>query len=346
MSNNPEVRFSRDGDQFHYLWAARRCLRLLSPTDGLTAVTIEGASPREIENGGSVEAGEEQIDVGEYYGSETLREATRVRYIQLKHSTKNPTRLWPPGGLAKTIRGFAEKYRELQKGFTEGGFTTPVEFCFISNRPIRASFMEAIEDAAAGSTSRHPDTLRKLEEFTSLSGERLSAFCKILRLEGEVDGYWLQRADLGRETNGYLPGNDVDAPVQLKELVTRKALSESADNPYITKMDVLRVLGVGEDRIFPAPSRIESAQDAVPRSQEADLVAQIVNANTPVILHAEGGVGKSVLSQRIRLHLPEDSVAVVYDCFGNGEYRRPGSPRHRHKDALVQIANELAALAG
>ena len=115
MSNNPEVRFSRDGDQFPYLWAARRCLRLLSPTDGLTAVTIEGASPREIENGRAVEAGEEQIDVGEYYGSETLREATRVRYIQLKHSTKNPTRPWPPGGLAKTIRGFAEKYRELQK---------------------------------------------------------------------------------------------------------------------------------------------------------------------------------------------------------------------------------------
>ena len=344
MSNNLEVRPSRDGDQFHYLWAARRCLRLLSPTDGLNAITIEGASPREIENGGSVEAGEEQIDVAEYYGSEALSEATRVRYIQLKHSTKNPTRPWPPSGLEKTIRGFSERYQELQKCFVEGGFTTPIEFCFISNRPIRANFMEAVEDAAAGNTSRHPDTLEKLEEFTSLSGERLSAFCKVLRLEGEVDGYWLQRADLGRETNGYLPGNDVDAPVQLKDLVTRKALSESASNPHIMKMDILRVLGVQEDDIFPAPSRIESAQDAVPRSQETDLVAQIIGANTPVILHAEGGVGKSVLSQRLRLHLPEDSVAVVYDCFGNGEYRRPGSPRHRHKDALVQIANELASL--
>ena len=80
MSNNPVVRPSRDGDQFHYLWAARRCLRLLSPTDGLAAITIEGASPQEIQNGGPVEAGEEQIDVAEYYGSEALREATRVRY--------------------------------------------------------------------------------------------------------------------------------------------------------------------------------------------------------------------------------------------------------------------------
>ena len=344
MSNSPKVRFSRDGDQFHYLWAARRCLRLLSPTDGLAEITIEGSTPKGTQAGELVEAGEEQIDVAEYYGSEELREATLVRYVQLKHSTKNPTRPWPPSGLEKTIRGFAERYQELQKCFTEGGFTTPVEFCFISNRPISANFMEAVEDAAAGNTSRHPDALEKLEEFTSLSGEKLSTFCELLRLEGGLDGYWLQRADLGRETNGYLPGNDVDAPVQLKELVTRKALSESGDNPSITKMDVLRVLGVTEDDIFPAPCRIESAQDTIPRSQENDLVAQIVNADTLVILHAEGGVGKSVLSQRIRLHLPEDSVAVVYDCFGNGEYRRPASPRHRHKDALVQIANELAAL--
>ena len=344
MSNNLKVRFSRDGDQFHYLWAARRCLRLLSPPDGLTAITIEGSSPQETQTGDSIEAGEEQIDVGEYYGSEDIREATFVQYIQLKHSTQNPTEPWPPSGLEKTIRGFAQRYQELEQRFKEGGFTTPVEFCFVSNRPISTNLMEAVEDAASENTSRRPNILRRLEEFTSLSGERLSAFCKLLRLEGALDDYWLQRADLGRETNGYLPGNDVDAPVQLKELVTRKALSENKDDPSITKMDVLRVLGVTEENIFPAPSRIESAKDAVPRSQEAELVARIVNANTPVILHAEGGVGKSVLSQRIRLHLPEDSVAVVYDCFGNGEYRRRGSSRHRHKDALVQIANELAAL--
>ena len=344
MSNSNAVRFSRDGDQFHYLWAARRCLRLLSPTDDLVAVSIEGPSAQETQTGESVEAGEEQIDVGEYYGSEDIRKATLVRYIQLKHSTQNPTVAWPPSGLKKTIRGFSERYQELEKCFKEDDFTTRVEFCFVSNRPIGTSLMEAIEDAASGDTSRHPKILKNLEEFTSLSGERLSEFCKLLRLEGELDDYWLQRADLGRETNGYLPGNDVDAPVQLKELVTRKALSESAGNPSITKIDVLRALGTTEDDIFPAPSRIASAEDAIPRSQEAELVAQIVQASTPVILHAEGGVGKSVLSQRIRLHLPEDSVAVVYDCFGNGEYRRSGSPRHRHKDALVQIANELAAL--
>jgi hypothetical protein len=41
------VRPSRDGDQFHYHWAARRCLNLLLPGTELKAVTIEGASPSE-----------------------------------------------------------------------------------------------------------------------------------------------------------------------------------------------------------------------------------------------------------------------------------------------------------
>ena len=344
MNSNKKVRFSRDGDQFHYLWAARRCLRLLSPMSGLVAIAIEGASARETIHGEPIEAGEDQIDVGEYYGSEDVEKARLVRYIQLKHSTKNPTKPWPPSGLEKTIRGFSDRYQQLAKKFGSGALSGRVEFRFISNRPIDSSLMEMLEGVASGDTSRHPNILRKLEEFTSLKGGRLSAFCKLLKLEGEQNDYWLQRADLGRETNGYLPGTDVDAPVQLKELVTRKALSESASNPSITKMDVLRVLGATEDDIYPAPSRIAPAEDAIPRSQEADLIAKIVRSSAPVILHAEGGVGKSVLSQRIKLHLPEDSVAVVYDCFGNGEYRRPGSPRHRHKDVFVQIVNELAAL--
>jgi hypothetical protein len=33
----------------------------------------------------------------------------------------------------------------------------------------------------------------------------------------------------------------------------------------------------------------------------------------------------------------------LYDCFGNGQYRNASGYRHRHKDGLVQIANELAA---
>jgi len=109
MSKGNLVRASRDGDQFHYLWAARRCFRLLSPLTGLVAITIEGASPSEDSASQPVEAGEEVIDVGDYYGSENIEQSRLVRYIQLKHSTHNAGTACTANGLDKTLKKFAER---------------------------------------------------------------------------------------------------------------------------------------------------------------------------------------------------------------------------------------------
>ena len=144
--------------------------------------------------------------------------------------------------------------------------------------------------------------------------------------------------------SGYLPDFDVDGPIQLKELVTTKALSESANNPVITKMEVLRALKTDEGRLYPAPCLINAIDNTVPREQEACLVRSIVEANgRPVVIHAVSGVGKSVFSTRIAEKLPPGSVSILYDCFGNGQYRSATGWRHRHQEALVQISNELAA---
>ena len=83
---------------------------------------------------------------------------------------------------------------------------------------------------------------------------------------------------------------------------------------------------------------------AVPREQESDLVRAIVEADEqPIIIHAVSGVGKSVFSTRLAGLLPEGSVSILYDCFGKGQYRSATGYRHRHQEALVQIANELAS---
>jgi hypothetical protein len=132
-------------------------------------------------------------------------------------------------------------------------------------------------------------------------------------------------------------------PVQLKELVTKKALSVSAENPVITRMDVLRALKTNESRLFPAPCLIKDLENVVSREQKPELFREIVQASgIPVIVHAASGVGKSVFANRIKLGLPTGSSCILYDCFGNGQYRSASGYRHRHKDALVQIANELA----
>lgn len=336
MSDSMLVRASRDGDQFHYLWAARRSLKLLTPHHGLVAITIEGASTDELQDADPVEAGEEIIDIAEYFGGTTIEQATLVRYMQLKHSTLHEHEAWSPSGLEKTIKGFSKRYVNLCRELPNEPLPQKLEFWFVTNRPISKDFTEAIEDAAAQREPRHPDNLTKLEKFTSLDGLELATFCSMLKLEGREDNYWHQRNILSQEVSGYLPGLDVDAPMRLKELVSRKALSENADNPEINKIDVLRALHSSENDLYPAPCLIQQISDALPRAQESELISSILGAaGRPVIIHADAGVGKSILSTRIGLCLPSDSVSILYDCFGNGQYRSPTGYRHRHRTALV-----------
>ena len=337
------VRPSRDGDQFHYLWAARRCLSLLSPQAGLVGVSIEGASPSELSSESGSLAGEELIDIAEYYGHEDVSRAQLVRYMQLKHSSRHASKAWTASGLEKTLIGFSGRYKDLAQRFSSKDLANRFEFWFVTNRPISPDLKKAVDDIANSTVARHPNEIKKLERFTGLQGDSLSSFCSLIRFEDCQDDYWGQRNILFQEISGYLPDFDVDAPMQLKELVTRKASSEFKKNPIITKTDVLRALKTDEGRLYPAPCLIKSI-DAVPREQEADLIQAIIQAeNQPVIVHALAGVGKSVFSTRIQMGLPQGSISVLYDCFGNGQYRSATGYRHRHQGALVQISNELAA---
>lgn len=337
------VRPSRDGDQFHYLWAARRCLEVLSAESDLVALSIEGPSPSERKGAPPTDAGEQIIDVAEYFGSESIQDARLIRYIQLKHSTQHAAKPWTASGIKKTVEGFAKRYTELLKVLSADVLAAKLQFWFVTNRPIGSDFTEAVADAAAGVAARHPSELKKLERFVGLNGDALAAFSKLLHFEGRQDNYWDQRNILFQEVSGYLPDADVDAPTQLKELVTRRALSEGESNPIITKIDVLRALKTDESLLFPSNCLIEILDTAVPRAQEANLIREIIEAQAPVIVHASAGVGKTVFATRITRGLPNGSTGILYDCFGNGQYRSASAYRHRHRDALVQIANELAA---
>lgn len=339
------VRASRDGDQFHYLWAARRCLLLLAPNTDLVAIAVEGASvtsePADTKSAAEID---EIIDVAEYYGSEDIDQATKVRYAQLKHSTLHANQLWSPSRLEKTLRGFARKHSDLHERLGADALRDRFTFAFISNRAVGPAFVETVEDVAAERPPRHPDLFEKLRRYTALDGERLIAFARALQIAGREQAYLLQRQNLAFELAAYLPDSDADAPIQLKELVTRKALSESAADNKIMKHDVLRALGVEVRDLFPAASHLEELTQPVVRAQQSDIVAQIISAGShPVLLHAEGGVGKSVFANGLAAALPAGSESIVYDCFGNGTYRSATGSRHPHKKALVQIANELAS---
>jgi hypothetical protein len=318
-------------------------LELLSPNTDLVAVTIEGSSSSETPDAAPIEAGEDVIDIAEYFRSEELEHARLVRYMQLKHSTLHSDDPWTASELKKTIEGFAARYVELKKIFDLAALREKIQFWFVTNRPIRENIIGAVSDAALAKSPRFPGELKKLESQTGLSGEELATFCTLMHFEDRQTGYWEQRNILFQEASGYLPDADADAPLQLKELVTRRALSEGEQDPSITKMDVLRALKTDEARLFPAECLISDIKKAVSRDQDLQIVKQIVDASVPVVVYAAGGVGKSVLATRIGAELPEGSACILYDCFGNGQYRSATGYRHRHKDALVQIANEMAA---
>ena len=128
------VRSSRAGDQFHYLWAARRCLRLLLHPSDLVAVAIEGVS--DAENGRHRgPSGEEVIDVAEYFGSEILSESRKVVYLQLKHSSTQLDQPWVLSGLKTTLAGFFKRFQAYASAAIDPA-RQDVEFVFLTNRPV------------------------------------------------------------------------------------------------------------------------------------------------------------------------------------------------------------------
>ena len=333
---------SRSGDQFHYQWAARQCLGLLGGKDGLVAISIEG--PSLDEGDASTDAGEEVIDVGMYYGSEELSEAKSVRYVQLKHSSRQAHVPWTSSGLAKTIAGFAKRFKDLQGTLGIVALTEKVRFRFLTNRPIDARVLEALADIPTSAKSpRHPAIQQQLSCYAKLTDDLARRFFTAFSVEAGEPDLWEQRNLLSQDLNAYMSEPDADAPLQLRELVTRRASDEGERDRSIRLYDVLRALKVTEVELLPAPSLIAEPKQVFARAQESDILSAVLEAGHPVVIHAEGGVGKSILSARLARAMPEGSVAVLYDCFGDGTYRQSLKYRHRYRDALVQIANELAA---
>jgi hypothetical protein len=342
MSEVDLVRASRDGDHFHYLWAARQCLLLLSQSSDLVAVSIEGPSSRENDSGG-IDEGAELIDVGLYFSDEDVVKARRIDFIQLKHSTVQTDKHWTGSGLKKTVNGFAQRYRRLCTMQSEQQLRLKVTFKFVTNRPIALDVLQSIEDLAGGAIPRHADVASLLTGYSGLIGTELSEFFRLFSAEGGESDLWEQRNLLSRDASIYLSDPDYDAVDQLVTLVSRRALSEAKNDPAIRKTDVLRALKVDPSQLFPAPCEVVAPTFELVRTQDAEVLELVLGANAPIVIHADAGVGKSMMARRLACAMPHGSHAVLYDCYGDGLYRNTLNLRHRHRDALVQVANELAA---
>jgi hypothetical protein len=80
----------------------------------------------------------------------------------------------------------------------------------------------------------------------------------------------------------------------------------------------------------------------VKRSTADEVVRILANGERLVLVHGEGGCGKTILMSQIADRLPEGSVMVFFDCFGGGRCAHSEDKRHLPENAFLHLTNELA----
>ena len=329
---------SRAGDRFHYLWAARRCLKMIEPNTTLQHVWVEGSSDPN-------EAGELVIDLEERHVDESGTES--FHYYQLKHSTVRLNKETVPSELASTLKGFAERHQNVPKTRKR-----PAKrfYHYISNRLVNQGLKQAVALLARGEKASKT-IVRKLSAMTGLQETAMREFFALFSFHDQEKGYTQQADELRFDVARILAGTVEDGMTyHLLGLISDQALpkaKKSRTRGRIIQVDVLRVLGATHiSDLFPARSAFEPLKKVFKRDQHSEIAKQIVDCPSGhAIIHAEGGVGKTVVAQQLLKAMPKHSFCLAYDCFGGGNYRSPSQPRHRPRDALMQMANEMA-LAG
>lgn len=324
------VKSSRQGDKFHYRWAARRSLKLLDPNTPLNRIEIEGSEDNGLD-------GEDVIDLTEYYKQGSVEE---VIYYQLKHSTKADKGRKIPfrfSELSKTITGFAKRYAEQALNAPEP--KRNIHFAIVTNRKLERKFRANLSAVSFGQCS---DTkfINLLSRATGLKKEDLPGFCNVLDIQDSEGDFQVQDQQLRVELN-LLMASPVDQSdlAKLYEMISNKVTGEKTN---VIREEVLASLDTSEHQLFPARPDWEPSVKLVERESYKQITEQIKASEQPVIVHATGGVGKSVFTQQLAGGIGEGSVVITYDCFGGGKYRTRSTTRHQHRIGLVQMANELA----
>ena len=327
------VRASRDGDRFHYTWAAARLLKLLSPATDLQQVSIEGlgSAPSEAEPDGA-----EVIDLVEFYGPPG-EGFTSLEVRQFKHSTLHSNENVTLGEVRKILSKFAQLDGTLRMQYPQA----TIRFSIVTNKPISPDAVDAVRDLAGGQQAAAGSSAAKLTDAANLSADDAASLCSRLDLRGREPGVTVLRRGLDREVGGLTADTDLRVSASLVDLVASRASTESSGP--IQKADVLTAFGCREDELTPAPCQLETAPFFV-RDAYVELADRILGSSGSIVVTAEGGAGKSTFARALPDLLRGRADVIIYDCFGNGSYRRPDRPRHRHRDGLVQLATEIAGI--
>jgi hypothetical protein len=371
----PDADLSSAGDDFHILWAIKKSLDLLNFEEkGLKAVVIEDIeknASRKLDPLGDKFLG---IDLTEYYGSANFKNADKIVISQLKYSTRRANENYTYSKLyngkkssysGSIIHRLATTFKVFINQYERKDVLEKTSIKLISNREINPKQINQI--------NKIKDFLRKnkrplsfndvintfpeipKEPFIKLrkaSGLNLKDFTDFIRLLDFKDCGSNSRQSLKFELLQSISKTSIKSTTQfnsLFQMVWNKMMPEKREERAVTILDVVANFGFSSiENLFPVSQNFEKNLNAVDREQLNDVVSAIKdNINyLPICIHGGAGIGKSTFVNQLKNNLPRYSECLLFDCYGAGKYQNPEDKRHLHKNAIVQLANELAKRLG
>ncbi len=368
----PDAAESNAGDDFHILWTIKKCLDLLNFNEnGLKAVSVEGVTHKDnliLDQDDDVLLG---VDLTEYYGGEDLKTATKVVVSQLKYSTRHPNKNWTvsricTGKRGKSTGSIIQRLASFYKGLSS---TNPrllnLEIKLVSNRPACANLLslttnvknilikEGLDITYAKLkvklTDEEKDLFKRILQTSQLTYSDFVNFYSILDFSDcGVDSRFFQKQKLINAISELGSSESNIQYARLHERIWSFMMTEARNKNTIYKDDILHSFSITDiSDIFPVKSKFENLNNIVTRDQIPELLAEILKKNTQVIcLHGGAGIGKSTLVTSLKSQIPEGSITIYFDCYGEGAYLDYDDKRHTYENAFTQLSNELALCLG
>ncbi|MFZ2988849.1 hypothetical protein, partial [Ideonella sp.] len=341
-----KVRASKAGHAFHEAWAARTALELLPPATELKAITLEGFDEQDEQHLG---AGAVEIaDLVRYYGGTDVATARRVTVVQFKYSIASAETAVRAADLTSTLAKFAVTDAELRKKHGDSHVLAAVQYEFATNRPIHANLTEAITAVvtgrqAAGDVGHQAgQLLLAMKEYRHPVADLLQRLALVGRQGSLVEA----ERGISNMLAAWSEPSDPDAEkrlLKLRNLIRIKAGPGRETDKRIDRVAVLAELDVEhEDRLYPTPAAFPHVDVVIERAVLEDIIDLAAQPGLPLLVHAAGGMGKTVLMQGIAERLCTDGPVVLFDGFGAGSWRDPADGRHLPERTLVHLANLMA----
>jgi len=350
------ARASSAGDQFHELWALQQILGLLIPGTQLAAVSVEGIGYEDRSTVGAESPTWDGVDCALYYGAPTLKTADRVEFAQLKYSPSAPTSPWSVARLTYNSKktGDNSVIRRLADDFAaaraDAKPEAAIKLRLVSNQPAGADILDLLSPDLTAETPANravrETNLGRIATASGLTGEDLTAFLAALDLSecGSLSRFALRESVVEKTTQ--VLGDDVGNEIESLQSQVRTLMLPERAREFVDEHKLLAWFDVGDRKaLFPSPQDITLPKKQIVRVATAVVVRKLNEGKRLLLVHGEGGCGKTTLTQQLASRLPPGSAVVTYDCYGAGRYMYSDDRRHLPERAFLQIINDLALAA-